>query len=180
MHTPSSTRAAAHAGEALTTRQTPSPRSLMTCPECGKNGVNQRLAQEDHWACRYCTFSAFCGGADTIDLEARIALRARNMTHPHAPRTRFRATFTAQAWVGDHAVDVDPQGETSWFVSREYEPAAARIIAAAPLEDVVGNGVLDRDDVLATDPASPSWTRSWNGPFSIHVTGQECYDLDDD
>lgn len=77
---------------------------------------------------------------------------------------RYRASFTAQAWVRDYAMDVDPQGETSWVVSDEYTASAARIVADDPVDG------LDTDDVLKSDPAAPAWVREWAGPFSIHVT----------
>lgn len=158
----------------------PSARSLMTCPGCRKRGVNLRLGREDHWACRYCHWFAYSAGADQVDVEGRIALRARNLLHPSAPRTRFWATFIPQAWVRDHAVDVDPHGEQSWVVSDGLVPAAAQVIARVSLAEVVGDGVLDTDDRLAVDPAAPTWVREWSGPFRIHVTGTEHHHSFDD
>ncbi|MBB2988501.1 hypothetical protein [Terracoccus luteus] len=136
--------------------------SLMRCPSCDKRGVNLRLRREDHWGCRYCGWSAFTSGADTVDVEGRIPLRARNLPHPFAPRTKFRATFIPQTCLRDYAVDADLPGENQWVVSDELVPAAARIVAGYPLADLVGDGVIDNHDILQSDPAAPDWVRDWS------------------
>lgn len=79
--------------------------------------------------------------------------------------TTYTATFTPQSWISDYAVDVDPEGESTWTVGADHTGDAARIVAA----DADG---LDNDDVLKGDPAAPAWVRDWSGPFSIHVSAE--------
>lgn len=76
---------------------------------------------------------------------------------------QYRAHFTPQMWLNDHALDVEPQGPTSWIVSEKMLGEAARIVAAGFADG------LDCDDVLINDPAAPEWVRDWDGPFSIFV-----------
>lgn len=52
----------------------------MTCPDCGKKGVTLRLGREDFYGCRYCTFFAYTGGYDTLDVNNRVRLSELNPT----------------------------------------------------------------------------------------------------
>lgn len=95
---------------------------------------------------------------------------------------RWRARFTPQAWRDDYAIDVDPDGDTDWWVSEEfltgpvYSPSSGRRTVGDYLAELVareaGNtqDVLDKDDVFQSDPAAPEWVREWSGPFNIHLT----------
>lgn len=65
------------------------------------------------------------------------------------------AEFTPQAWVGDYAVEVDPEGPRDWSPSIEVR---------------VNDLGLDVYDELKSDPSAPEWVREWTGPFSIYVT----------
>lgn len=65
------------------------------------------------------------------------------------------ADFLAQTWVGDIAMAVDPQGETTWTVSPEM---------LAP----GWTGPSHRDHI-SRDPFAPDWVRDWGGPFEVEV-----------
>jgi hypothetical protein len=88
---------------------------------------------------------------------------------------RIIATFVPQAWVGDYAMTVDPEGPTTWDVTdyllRNYSPDEIRAI-------------VDDDypsDNLRIAETAPPWVRDWSGPFYVQVedsiesyfTGQE-------
>lgn len=82
---------------------------------------------------------------------------------------RYRATFRPQAWVRDNAIEVDPEGETSWDCSAFI----AEIVAepgtggAEWLLRTLEHG--DRDDILRTDPNAPAWVAGWRGPFDTEL-----------
>lgn len=84
----------------------------------------------------------------------------------------FRATFDPQAWIGDEAVSVDPEGPTSWdctaAVRADWDYFAG-LFGDRPDLDLAMYGVIDNDDVLQRDPAAPEWVREWRGPFTITV-----------
>jgi hypothetical protein len=91
---------------------------------------------------------------------------------PAPPAKRFTARFDPQAWVGDYAFSVDPEGDTVW-------DATAAVLEAAEdgveyFQDLIAgrasDEVLDDQDVLRGDTAAPEWVRNWSGPFSIWVT----------
>lgn len=76
---------------------------------------------------------------------------------------RIFATFNAQAWLNDYAIDIDPQGDTVWDVTDE--------ILAMPEHERVAL----RDDQYNTDDLrfsenAPQWVQDWGGPFYISVT----------
>ena len=50
------------------------------CPQCGKKGVNLRARDngEDHYGCRYCTWSAYARGNEQVDFRHRADLAAAN------------------------------------------------------------------------------------------------------
>ncbi len=81
---------------------------------------------------------------------------------------RYLATFDPQAWVNDHAVNVDPEGDTEWDCTAflDAHPALLMEIDAAIDRN---DEWLDNDDVLRGDPNIPSWAGEWTGPFVITV-----------
>jgi hypothetical protein len=81
--------------------------------------------------------------------------------------TTVTATFTPQAWQGDHAIDIDPRGETTWDASAAWDelPAAYRVALILAAEDA--SRTLDIDDRLRDDPAAPAWVHEHRGPFSL-------------
>mgnify|MGYP001381100331 CR=1 FL=1 len=93
-------------------------------------------------------------------------------------RTRFQARFSPQAWVNDHAIDVDPQGPTTWDATDAVAsmPAEYRdqLVNEIDADDPFGWGeALDAWDWLHDDPNAPQWVRDWSGPFSIWVSVPE-------
>ena len=81
---------------------------------------------------------------------------------------RYTATFDPQAWVNDHSVNVDPEGETEWDCTEflDAHPALLMEIDAAIDRD---DEWVDASDVLRDDPNMPEWAREWTGPFVITV-----------
>ncbi len=71
------------------------------------------------------------------------------------------ATFTPQSWVNNTAMEVDPEGETTWIVDPdEIEP---------------GMEVPDSDesDDLRFSRHAPTWVREWRGPFYVTLESPE-------
>jgi hypothetical protein len=62
-------------------------------------------------------------------------------------------TFRPQAWQNDYAIDVDPEGETTWQVP------ASRLSGIKP-------NTYEADE-LRYDPEAPEWCENWTGPFEI-------------
>jgi hypothetical protein len=83
----------------------------------------------------------------------------------------YTAHFTPEAWQGDYAVEVDPEGPREWDCTA-YAGQHRAYLAGLFLEATgePPDGVLDRDDVFKADPAAPQWVREWRGPFTIRVT----------
>ena len=78
--------------------------------------------------------------------------------------TRYRATFTPQAWINDYAVCVDPAGETEWDCTA--------YMAALPTDEVRERSMIPDtycSDYVKGDPAAPEWVREWTGPFYVTV-----------
>lgn len=75
---------------------------------------------------------------------------------------RITARFQAQAWLNDYAIDVDPEGPTTWDVTEEIV-AMGRDKALA-LKD----NQYETDDLRFSRNA-PEWVREWTGPFYICV-----------
>jgi hypothetical protein len=68
--------------------------------------------------------------------------------------------FRPQAWVRDHAVEVDPHGPVTFTV-----PAAdARNGSDVWLEDCSYDS-----DRLREHPNAPAWIRDWQGPFEVEI-----------
>lgn len=78
---------------------------------------------------------------------------------------RYKATFWPQAWQNDNAVDVDPEGETSWEVSSSWLEEAHQRLGP----DVVFDRQSQQTDFLRDDPAAPEWVREWRGPFWVEA-----------
>lgn len=85
---------------------------------------------------------------------------------------KYIATFSPEAWVNDCAIEVDPEGPTSWDCTKMVDKHRAYF------EEVMTrrgesfddfSGVLDNDDVLKSDPDAPEWVRAWRGPFTIRA-----------
>ncbi len=76
---------------------------------------------------------------------------------------RLRVRFTPQAWMNDHAVEVDAEGPVEWDAS------------PVGIDALQSSGNPDLSDALAyepwftDDPATPAWIRAWTGPFHIEV-----------
>jgi hypothetical protein len=68
--------------------------------------------------------------------------------------------FVPQAWVRHHAIEVDPEGATTFEVPM------------TDAKDGVGNWLPDRDDasdLLRQHENAPEWIRNWSGPFDIEI-----------
>lgn len=78
---------------------------------------------------------------------------------------RYSAEFTAQAWVNDFPISVDPEGDTVWdctdYVNEKFAPATVDRMLTNPVD-----GITDR---LRDDPNAPVWIREWSGPFEIQL-----------
>lgn len=78
-------------------------------------------------------------------------------------RPRIIATFVPQAWINDHAVDVDPEGDTEWDVTG--------ILVGELSREEMGRLKDNRDetDTLRDEDPAPEWVRAWRGPFYVRV-----------
>jgi hypothetical protein len=73
---------------------------------------------------------------------------------------RIIATFFPQAWQNDHAIDVDPEGETTFDVT-DAVLAMGRERALQLLPTNV------ESDTLKDSADAPDWIRTWRGPYYI-------------
>jgi hypothetical protein len=75
--------------------------------------------------------------------------------------------FYPQAWIGDHAVEVDGEGDSSWDVTAELAGLTAeeRLRAASSDEAVL--------DHLRHLPTCPRWIREWPGPFRLELVRRD-------
>jgi hypothetical protein len=64
------------------------------------------------------------------------------------------AHFHPQAWQNDYAIDVDPEGDTSWDVGE----------VPADLEDD-----NYESDQLRFHKNAPQWVQDWSGPFWVEI-----------
>jgi hypothetical protein len=81
----------------------------------------------------------------------------------------YVATFTPQAWIKDYAVQVDPEGPTTWDCTKfvgELDPFTQDGINESIGEE---GHWLDSFDLLKGDEAAPQWVKDWQGPFTIVV-----------
>lgn len=81
---------------------------------------------------------------------------------PLALGPRILASITPQAWSGDNAIEVDPEGETTWDVTEEV--TALGRDAALKIADH-----RDASDHLTRSKNAPDWVKAWNGPFYVEV-----------
>ena len=80
------------------------------------------------------------------------------------------AEFTAQAWLRDYAVSVDPQGDTVWDATFD-----ARLGGRKDAQRVLA---FDADEYRSS-PLAPKWIRDWSGPFEVQLIGlEELFNLD--
>ena len=76
-------------------------------------------------------------------------------------RPKYSAKFQAEAWINDHAVSVDPEGETEWDCTSFVEKHWTLEHIEAALESFAIT------DELKHDPDAPEWVKKWSGPFTI-------------
>lgn len=99
---------------------------------------------------------------------------------------RYLAHFQPQAWINDHAVDIDIDGPNTWDATAYLtDPANAdftnRLLAELDGDDDKYNlGVIDNDDILAGDPNAPELVRTHHGPFTITVRDTDRDNTDTD
>lgn len=78
------------------------------------------------------------------------------------PAKRIFATFVPQVWINDHAVTVDPLGETNIDITRAVLAMTRQ--QALDLRD----DTHETDFLLDRDTAQP-WIRDWQGPYYLAV-----------
>jgi hypothetical protein len=72
------------------------------------------------------------------------------------------ARFHPQAWINDYAVEVDPEGPTTWDVTAE-------VIAMTETErNALKDDQYETDD-LRFSVNAPKWIQEWSGPFYVEV-----------
>lgn len=71
---------------------------------------------------------------------------------------KLQCRFHPQAWIGDYAVSVDPQGTTDWEVEFTGE---------LPGDDSY------ESDILISEGSAPEWIKSWCGPFYVEIVNRE-------
>lgn len=96
--------------------------------------------------------------ADQAELEQLLKRREADLLSgwspiiKHASEVSIRATFAAQAWQRDYAVEVDAEGPTEWAIE-------ANEIFATFLDN----------DYLKDSIHAPQWVKDWTGPFEIYL-----------
>ena len=80
----------------------------------------------------------------------------------HSWRSATQNNGVPQAWVNDVAIAIDPQGPTTYDVTREILAMGEE--AALALRDDT-----DPTDKLRDAETCPKWIKDWTGPFIIHV-----------
>lgn len=71
----------------------------------------------------------------------------------------WKARFVPQAWINNHAVDVQPEGEIEWSLTDD-EAEAELPEAESTNPDL---------DYLQDHENAPAWVRNWHGPFYIFL-----------
>ena len=81
---------------------------------------------------------------------------------------RYVVEFLPQRWVGDMAMEVEPEGPAEWCITRR------EVVELTGFEPSV---LLDRDVAHATDRDNlresrnaPRWVREWSGPFEVYLS----------
>jgi hypothetical protein len=77
-------------------------------------------------------------------------------------KRKIIALFQPQAWQNNNAIDVDPEGETTFDVTDEILAMGKE--TALKLKDN-----RDESDALISAKNAPHWIREWSGPFYIVV-----------
>lgn len=72
------------------------------------------------------------------------------------------ARFHPQAWINNHAVEVDPEGPVEWDVTEAIMVMGRE--QALNLRD----DDYPSDELRFTENA-PQWVREWSGPFWVEV-----------
>lgn len=78
------------------------------------------------------------------------------------PANQIFATFVPQVWINDHAVTIDPPGETDIDVT-------AAVLAMTRAEALDLRDDTDQTDALLDLDTAPAWIRDWTGPFYLAV-----------
>jgi hypothetical protein len=78
------------------------------------------------------------------------------------PADRIIATFVPQVCINDHAVTVDPPGETCIDIT-------AAVLAMTRAEALDLRDDTDQTDALLDRDSAPAWIRDWTGPFYLAV-----------
>lgn len=84
----------------------------------------------------------------------------RLLLPPGGPR--ILARFVPQAWQNDYAVEVDPEGETTWDVTHQ-------ILCLSKDQAVRIEDADDSSDDYRLSTAAPKWVREWAGPFRVEI-----------
>jgi len=147
------------------------------CPSCGRDDAMQVCVtvfadltvdgtepDGDHeWDSESparCNACHWTGTIDDTRLDAIAAAREDT-----ARTARIIATFVPQAWVNDNAVPADPEGDTTFDVTREILKLGRD--KALQLRDDQKN-----TDQLRHARLAPLWIKHWRGPFRIEVEQQ--------
>ena len=114
------------------------------------------------WVSRFDAVILTRNNALEAELGKDIVKRAREIAKCYPP---LIATFTPQAWVNDYAIEVDPEGETTFDVTLDV---IARALAdeCDTIEEYLDG--TDNDELRYADEA-PEWIYDWSGPFNIEV-----------
>jgi hypothetical protein len=103
-----------------------------------------------------------CAWEGKVHQCAADAIAAARADAASTPTKRIMAEFVPQAWLNDHAIAVDPQGDTMFDVT----------------DDILKLGrekaLQLRDDQHETDhlrhaATAPQWVKDWSGPFVVNV-----------
>jgi hypothetical protein len=76
---------------------------------------------------------------------------------------RIIAEFVPQAWVNNYAINVDPEGPTTWDVTDYILENYSKERALALKDDDYPT------DDLRNHASAPEWVRDWSGPFYVQV-----------
>lgn len=80
---------------------------------------------------------------------------------------KYIAIFTPQAWINDHARDVDAAGPIAWDVTHAVSTADEDT-----RQSYLDGGNEDADELRELSQ-TPKWVREWDGPFEVHVQKME-------
>ena len=69
--------------------------------------------------------------------------------------------FLAQAWLKEHPIAVDPQGDTSWDATFDVLLSRGEIRRAIENDDLP-------EDILAQGYCAPEWIRNWTNAFEVY------------